>query len=260
MPPAPEESRRMPSWLLYSLAGALGLVAIAGIAVFTYTALTDDSDVLPYRWRAWIENLTGDGKVVKPQADSEPAPWGGAKHEAAADAPPADGAEAAAALAPIETAAVSADAAIAAYRDSRDDQKLAIVAQQAIDAIRRIPVNVKDDAATQTAVLELRDEKAAARQHALEDARRVSRATHEVTATHTRGPSRDSPLYLPIYAAANEAARKLGQLQDGDRVHTYLTTGSGWSRIEVLTGAATGQNGYVLAKFLRPIPAADGTK
>ncbi len=247
------ETRRLPTWLLYTLIGVGGVAALGGVALFTYTALTPDSEVLPYRWRAWIENVTGDGKVMKPQAESEPAPWVAAKPgKRADDAPPADGSAATAALAPIEAAAEVADKAIAKYRDSHDDPQLAMAAQQAIDAIRRIPVAIPSDAATQAAVLEVRDEKATARQHTLEDARRVSRATHEVA-----GVSADpeSP-YLVLRAAAHPQARDLAHLNDGDRVHVFLTTGEGWSRLEVLTGPATGQNGYAKAKYLHATAGA----
>jgi hypothetical protein len=246
----------MPRWLFYTLVSAGGLFAITLIAVLTFGGLNDGQSVVPYRWREWFDNVTGDGKVIKPQADDAPPPWVAAKPEPAHDAPEKDGAEAAAVLAPIETAAVAADKAIAAYRDSRDDAKLAMAAQQAIDAMRRIPVNVKDDAATQAAVLEMRDEKATVRQHALEDARRVSRATHEVAGARADA---ETP-YLVLRAAAHPSARDLGHLNDGDRVHVFLATGTGWARVEVLTGPATGQNGYTKDKYLQPLQRADAAK
>ena len=253
MPPDPQQNRRLPPWLLYVGIGGLSVIAAGIVGLFAYTSFTPDSEVLPYRWRAWLESVTGDGKVMKPQADSDPAPWVAPKPGRSADAPPADGSEATAALAPIEAAADAADKAIAAYGNSRDDPKLAMAAQQAIDAIRRIPVNVRDDAATQASVVELRDEKANARQHALEDARRVSRATHEVTGVHA---DPESP-YLVLRAAAHPQARDLAHLNDGDRVHVFLTTGEGWSRLEVLTGPASGQNGYAKARYLQALsPAA----
>ncbi len=249
MPPDSPNNRRLPTWLLYAGAGSLALIAVLVVGAFSYTALAPDSDVLPYRWRAWLENLTGDGKVMQPQPDREKLPWVAPKPTRPDDAPPADGSEATAALAPIEQAADAADKAVTAYRDSHDDPKLASAAQAAIDAIRRIPVNVKDDAATQAAVVELRDEKAVARQHALEDARRVARATHEVSG------ARDDPEspYLVLRAAAHPQARDLAHLNDGDRVHVFLATGTGWSRVEVLTGPATGQNGYAKDKLLKPL-------
>ncbi len=248
MPPDSQPSR-LPSGLLYLGVIVGGVIAVAIVGLFAYSAVTPDSELLPYRWRAWLESVTGDGKVVRPQADRDPAPWVAPKPVPADDAPPADGAEATAALAPIEAAGLAADKAIAAYRESRDDPKLALAAQQAIDAIRRISVNVRDDEATRVAVTEVRDEKAAARQHALEDARRVSRATHEVF-----GVKHDveSP-FLVLRAAAHPQARDVAHLNDGDRLHEFLRTGSGWSRVEVLTGPATGQNGYVHDKFLRAV-------
>lgn len=252
MPPDSSQDSHLPAGVLYALVGGMGLLALLLVGLFTWTALTDDSDVLPYRWRAWVQNITGEGKVIKPQADDTPPPWVAAK----AETPPADGSEATAALTPVEDAAAAADKAISAYRDSRDDQKLAIAAQQAIDAIRRVPVHVKGDAATQAAVAEVRDEKANARQHALEDARRVSRATHEVSGT--RGDA-GTP-YLVLRAAAHPQARDVAHLNDGDRLHVFLATGSGWARVEVLTGPGTGQNGYVKDKHLRALIAADSGK
>lgn len=241
-------NRVLPTWILYPLVGLLVLLALLIVGVFTYAALTPDSDVLPYRWRAWWENVTGDGKVFHPQAE-EATP-----HHASPPRPtPAPG-QGPAALAPVEAADKAADEAVAAYRASNDDPKLVRKAQDAIEALRRQQVSVPGDQAMQSAIEDLRDEKVAARQKALEDARRVARATHEVTGTRESG---ESP-YLVLRAAAHPQARDVAHLNDGDRVHQFLNTGGGWARVEVLTGPATGQNGYVRDKYLHAVRAAEG--
>ena len=231
-------------------AGLLGLVV--------YAALVPDTGLLPYRLQAWLDNVAGEAKVMRPQADPEPAPWVGtqAAPEVAAPemaAPAAEGAEAEAeaALLPVEAAAAVADAAIARYRASRDDPKLARAAEEAIAALRHVAVVARDDAA-RAAVLEVRDEKANVREHALIDARREARATHEVAgvAADTAAP------WLVLRAAAQSEARDLGHLQDGDRLHQFLRTADGWARVEVLSGLFIGQNGYVKARFLAEVPAA----
>ena len=255
MPPDSGTRRRLPSWLLYGTVAASGLLAFFVVGALAFTTLAPESDVLPDRWRAWLDHVASEGEIVQPPADPAP-PWVATKPEHPPHGPPADGTEATAALLPIEAAVDAADKAIAAYRESRGDLKLAMAAQEAVDAIRRIAVNVHDDAATQAAVVEVRDEKATKRQHVLEDARRMARTTHEVTGTRN---DPESP-YLVLRAAAHPLARDLGHLDDGDRVHVFLATDSGWARVEVLAGPGTGQVGYVRSKSLKPLSAPGAAK
>lgn len=238
-----DRKKTFPTWLIW-----LGAVLVALlIGVLTFAALSPESGILPYRMQAWINNVAGDPKVMQPQADENGGPWVAKRPQRAdPEAQEADATDPGAALEPIQAAADNADKAIAAFAASGNDEALRRKAEAAIAAIREIPVHLHDEAA-ESATIDMRNDMATTRQHALDMAKRTARATHVVTGT---AADAEAP-YLVVRAAADAQSRDVGHANDGDSLHLYLDTGSGWSRVEVLTGGAAGANGYVRSKFIK---------
>ena len=174
-----------------------------------------------------------------PQDEAPPA----AEQDAATEAEQAD-----AALAPIRTRAAAADAAIDKVRAAPTDQRAFLDATKAVDALAVAVVHAKTDA-LRTSALEYRTEIAGEKRKALDEARRIGRATHSVVGT---AADPNAP-YLALREAANPTAAQGGRLQDGDLVKVQIDLGTGWMRVEALTGAATGKSGYARSRYLAPI-------
>lgn len=255
----------IPRWLL--IIGTLLAAVLAGVV--SYAALNPEAGILPYRLQAWLDNAVGDGKVIQPQADPHGVRWAGSRQaepEAAAEeddsaaprtddeAPPTGAGDSGDPLAHVRAAGVTASEAITAFAAHPEDPTLARQAQSAVDTIRSIQVSLRGEA-SQAAAVEVRDELARARQKDLDAAKMQARVTHEVV-----GTSGQSEAWLVVRAAADAGSRDLAHLTDGDQVHVFLQTGSGWSRVEVLSGPHAGTNGYAKDKFLRKIKTVTPAK
>lgn len=271
-PPSSGFPSSLPLWLRI----VLGVIAALVLGVIGLWLLTGGwrriSALLPPSVVRAIGATPGE-KVVPQTADPEGAPWD-KKHpgrsddddeapapkrakadpqdEAPAPAEEGDAAseqeEADAALAPIRARAAAADAAIDKVRAAPTDQQAFLDATKAVDALAVAVVHAKTDA-LRTSALEYRSEITGEKREALDEARRLGRATHSVVGT---AADPDSP-YLVLREAANPTAAEGGRLQDGDLVKVQIDLGTGWMRVEALTGAATGKSGYARSRYLAPV-------
>jgi hypothetical protein len=255
MPPAAEPDKKLKPWMVLGSfgLGGLGLAAIALWLLWGGTATV--MSWLPDGVVKAVGEKAGEGKVIERQKDPEGAPWEmkAYKTHAGKDDPEAEEAQEAAAptatgksddavkaeatLAPIKAAAEAADQALDALAADPKDQKAYLTAVHAIETLKSAQV-LGGNAALRQAAVERRGELVAEKQASLDALQTKGRTTHVVKSATT------------LHKAADDGSEALGALAEGTQVHVFLDTGSGWSRVEALTGEAIGKNGYVPSKAL----------
>jgi hypothetical protein len=85
------------------------------------------------------------------------------------------------------------------------------------------------------------------RVQALQSAKKLAKATHIVVGTA-------GTALLELRKAADAHAESVTGLDDGTLVQVHLDTGKGWSRLDVLSGAAAGKGGYLQNGALKRLP------
>lgn len=254
MPPAaPPEKKSLPPWMLLGSFGVGGL-ALAGIALWLLWGGT--ATVMSWLPEGVVKALgekAGEGKVIERKGDPEGAPWEmkAYKTHAGKDDPEAeeaaetptptaktdDASKAEATLAPIVAAARAADQAIEAVEAHPQDQAAVLKAVHAIETLKETPV-LGGNAALRQAALERRGELVLEKQAALTAIQTQGRTTHVVkTATILR-------------KAADDGSEAVATLETDTKVHSFLDTGTGWTRVEALGGESSGKNGYVPTRSL----------
>lgn len=277
MPPArsskpPVDSKR---WLM--LAG-LG-VGVLAAGAFGFWLLMGGTGVIMRSLPDGVVKLLGEkpGEKYYPPEQNPPAPWdkpppgkgfqerpsyaeepeAEAIEEAKAAEPGAEGnaeppttaqddaAKAQAVMAAVKQLADAADEAIARYSDrGASDQEAYLAAEKAIAALRSAPIRGGSEA-VRVAAREQRDEWVLQKQKALDEAKRLGRATHTVAV----GPGKTASLREAASAGSTEVA----ELEDGTLVKVFLDTGTGWARAEALSGNSAGKNGYVRSGQIRAV-------
>ena len=286
--PTVQEKQGMPAW---AMVGGLALGTLVIAALGAWLAFGGGwlrvMSWLPPGVRTSLGGAGAEGKVIQTKADPEGAAYEGKAYQAndrrghggqaskgddhaddagddTANAKPGasladkkraahdaqhdqdmdvDAVKAEAVLAPIKANAAAADDAIAALSDKPQDQARVVAAEKAIDTLRTTPIPPATPALKQAA-LEQRTELVNGKKAALAQAQQMARATHLVQAGKAGT--------ISLRSAANDKSDEVASMEDGTRVHEFLDD-HGWARVEVISGGATGKNGYVHVKYLQSI-------
>ncbi|MBI5607722.1 MAG: hypothetical protein HY902_02460 [Deltaproteobacteria bacterium] len=235
-----------PRWLV--LVG-LGVGVLAAGALGVWLLMGGTATVmrwLPEGVAKTLGEKPGEGKRVEQKLTDYP----GDKAAPAGDSAEDDGQPPSAedledAMAPLRDLAVDADAAIAKVRQGgAEDLTATAAAEKAIQTLRTAAVGEASKKAKKAAE-DRRKAMVLERVQALAAAKRLSKATHMV---------REAPAKL--HQAADDSSPATGTLDDGVLVWVHLDTGKGWSRVDVLSGAASGKSGYVLNSALTKLKGA----
>lgn len=225
----------LPRWLV--LVG-LGVGALVAGAIGVWLLMGGTATVMRWLPKGVAKTLgekPGEGKKVEQKLTDYPGDKAGAPAEVAEDdGQPPSAEDLEDAMAPLRDLAVDADAAIAKVRQAGPDDLTALAAaEKAIQTLRTAAVGEASKKAKKVAE-ERRKAMVLERVQALASAKRLGRATHMIQ----QAPAK-------LHQAADSSSPEVATLDDGVLVWVHLDTGKGWSRVDVLSGAAAGKSGYV---------------